>query len=80
MDDADQRGLNTEGLKEVASDVAGAFGSAITGEEDRSAQSAASSSSAAQSLPGGTSQQGAPRTANKKFGEASSGRSKKPGG
>ena len=80
MDAADQRGLNTEGLKEVASDVAGAFGSAFTGEKGPSDQSAASSGSAAQSSPGGTSQQGAPRTANKSYGEAGSAKSKKPGG
>jgi hypothetical protein len=80
MDAADQRGLNTEGLKDVASDVAGAFGSAITGEKGGSGQSAPSSSRAAQSLPGGTSQQGAPRTANRSFGEAGGAKSKKPGG
>ena len=80
MDAADQRGLNTEGLKEVASHVAGAFGSAFTDEKGRSGQSAASSSSAAQSSPGGTSQQGAPRTANTSFGEAGSDKSKKRGG
>ena len=80
MDAADQRGLNTEGLKEVASHVAGAFGSAFTDEKGRSGQSAASSSSAAQSSPGGTSQQGAPRTTNRSLGEAGSAKSKKPGG
>jgi hypothetical protein len=79
MDAADQRGLNTEGLKEVASDVAGAFGSAFT-EKGRSDQSAASSGSPAQSSPGGTSQQGAPRTVTKSFAEAGSAKSKKPGG
>jgi hypothetical protein len=78
---AAQRGLNTEGLKEVASDVAGALGSAITGEKGRSDQSAASSGSAAQSSAGRASQQGArPRTANTSFGEAGSAKSKKPGG
>jgi hypothetical protein len=79
MDAADQRGLNTEGLKDVASDVAGAFGSTFTGEKGRSGQSA-SSGSAAQSSPGGTSQQGTPRTANRSVGEAGSVKSKKPGG
>jgi len=81
LDAADQRGLNTEGLKEVASDVAGAFGSTFTGEKDRSVQSAANSGSAAQSSSGGTSQQGAPHSANTSFGKAgSAAKSKKPGG
>jgi hypothetical protein len=40
MEAADERGLNKDGLKEVAGDVAGAFGSAFRGEEqDRSSQS-----------------------------------------
>jgi len=80
MDAADHRGLNTEGLKEVATDVAGAFGSAFTGEKGRSGQSAATSGGAVQSSTGGISQQGASRTANKSFGEAGSAKSKKPGG
>jgi hypothetical protein len=80
MDAADQRGLNTEGLNEVASDAAGAFGSALTGEKAAGGQSAANSGSAAQSSPSGTSQQGAPRTANRSFGEAGKAKSKKPGG
>ena len=33
MDIADERGLNAEGLKEVTSDVAGAFGDAFKGDE-----------------------------------------------
>jgi hypothetical protein len=80
MDAAYERGLNAEGLKEVASDVAGALGSAFTGEKGRSGQSAASSSSAAQSSPGGTSQQGGPRTPNTTVGEAGTDKSKKRGG
>ncbi len=36
---ADQRGLNAEGLKEVASDVAGAFSSAMSGKSDGNTKS-----------------------------------------
>jgi hypothetical protein len=79
MDAANQSGLNTEGLKEVTSDVAGAFGSAFSGDKGGSGQSADSSGSAAQSSPGGASQQGKPRTGNTSFGEAGSNKSKKPG-
>ena len=80
MDAADQRGLNTEGLKEVASDVAGAFGGALTDEKGRGGESASSSGNAAHSSLGGTSQQGAPRAANRSIGEAGTAKSKKPGG
>ena len=35
MDVAEERGLNAQGLKEVAHEAAGAFGKAISGEESR---------------------------------------------
>lgn len=80
MHAADQRGLNTEGVKKATSDVAGAVGSAFTGEKGRSGQSASGSTNAAQASPAGTFQQGAPRTTNTSFGEAGSDKSKKRGG
>ena len=79
MHAADQRGLNTEGVKKATSDVAGAVGSAFTGEKGRSGQSASGGTNAATS-PAGTSQQGAPRTTNTTFGETGSDKSKKRGG
>jgi hypothetical protein len=58
---AEERGLDADGLKEVASDVAGAFGSALSGEEpSESAQalSASSGGSRARSAQGGMPRSG----------------------
>ncbi|RWO48663.1 MAG: hypothetical protein E5Y10_33680 [Mesorhizobium sp.] len=58
---AEERGLNADGLKEVASDVAGAFGSALSGEqptESAQAPSASSGGSRAQSAQRGMPQSG----------------------
>ncbi|WP_027152818.1 hypothetical protein [Mesorhizobium sp. WSM2561] len=58
---AKERGLDADGLKEVASDVAGAFGSALSGEqptESAQAPSASSGGSRAQSAQRGMPQSG----------------------
>ena len=57
MDIADERGLNNEGLKEAASDVAGAFGEAFKGNENRTgSQSSGSAASSGQSSSGSSPQ------------------------
>jgi hypothetical protein len=55
---ADERGLNAEGLKEVASDVAGAFGNALSGEQPGDQSSASGLPSGSMSRPGGGSGSG----------------------
>jgi len=52
MSAAEERGLNADGLKEVASDVAGTFGSALSG--DQTSRTGQSSGSGSQSSSGST--------------------------
>jgi hypothetical protein len=83
MEAADERGLNKDGLKEVAGDVAGAFGSAFRGDEqNRSSQSPGSGSSTA-NQPGqsrGFQPGGSPSGSSSKPAGSQSGSSSKPGG
>jgi hypothetical protein len=65
MEVAEERGLTSSGLKEMAGDVAGSFGSAFSGEKQdkgssRSGSGRSSSSSGSQSNASGSTSRGAP--------------------
>lgn len=83
MNVAEERGLNADGLKDVASDVADAFGSAFKGEQtSRGGQSSGSGGgSSAQSSPGAMPQPGGTSGSSSSFGQGAgqAGKSPKPG-
>jgi hypothetical protein len=55
---ADERGLNTEGFREVARDVGETFSSALENDNKNTRQSAARTSSTASNNPGGSGKKG----------------------
>jgi hypothetical protein len=74
MNVAEERGLNAEGLKEVASDVAGAFGGALSGEQSDKQSSVSGSKGqapGADSRPSGTASDAGYGSATSRTGQSS---------